>query len=75
MLINDNGCVRPSAGHVFVAYPSSDRYTFQHLGHVACIYIILVNAYSPHLTIHLALKIHDYFVNRIGKQSSQTNDV
>jgi len=42
MLINDNGWVRPSTGHVFVVeYPSSDRYTFQHVGHVAFIYIIL----------------------------------
>jgi len=76
MLINDNGWIRPSAGHLFVVeYPSSDRYTFQHVGHVAFIYIILVNAHFPYLTIHLAFKIHDYFVNRIGKQSSQTNDV
>lgn len=57
-----------------VEHPSLDLYTFQHVGHVAFIYIILVNGHSHFLTIHLALKIHDYFVNRIGKQSSQTND-
>jgi len=71
MLINDNGLDT----FFFVEYPSLDHYTFQHVGHVAFIYIILVNAHPPPLTTHLALKIHDYFVNRIGKQSSQTNEV